>query len=255
MSNVFRSAYASAYDALYQDKDYSAECDMLEKIFGRYGKHPIRSILDLGCGTGNHSIPLAERGYEVVGVDCAQDMIIAAKSKAKTEKASCAFHLADIKQLNLNRKFDAAIMMFAVLGYQLENSDALAALRSARVHLNPGGVLIFDVWYGPAVLSQRPSDRIKVISADNKIILRAASGCLDARTQICKVHYHIWQLDNDILTAETEEEHNMRFFFSKELELLIKNAGFNLRKLGSFPNFYDDPDENTWNLISICSAE
>jgi len=255
MSDVFGSAYANAYDVLYHDKDYSFECDIIESIFDRYGKFPIRSILDLGCGTGNHAIPLAERGYEVVGVDCGQEMIKAAKAKAETKEIFCAFHLADIRQLRLNRKFDAAIMMFAVLGYQLENSEVLEALRSARMHLNQGGLLIFDVWYGPAVLSQRPSDRIKIISVGSRKILRAASSHLDVPHQICKVNYHIWQMDNNVLTAETGEEHNMRFFFPQELELLTKVAGFKQKNLGSFPNFYDDPDENTWNVISICSAD
>ena len=60
-------------------------------------------------------------------------------------------------------KFDAALMMFAVLGYQVENDDVLAALRTARRHLEPGGLFIFDVWYGPAVLHQRPSERVKII--------------------------------------------------------------------------------------------
>ena len=65
MSEVFGSAYANVYDALYHDKDYSAECDMIEGILKRYGESPVRSILDLGCGTGNHAVPFAERGYDL----------------------------------------------------------------------------------------------------------------------------------------------------------------------------------------------
>jgi SAM-dependent methyltransferase len=255
MSEVFGSSYANVYDALYHDKDYSAECDMIESIIKRYGESPARSILDLGCGTGNHAVPLAERGYEVVGVDCSQEMINAAIIKAESKNLSCTFHLADIRQLDLNRKFDAIVMMFAVLGYQLENADVLAALKSARKHLNPGGLLILDVWYGPAVLAQRPAERIKIISTSNKRILRAASCDLDVRHHICTVHYHLWQLNGNILTAETEEEHRMRFFFPQELELFTRIAGFRLQHLGSFPDFENDPGENTWNVISTCAAE
>ena len=53
-------------------------------------------------------------------------------------------------------------MMFAVLGYQHTNADVLDALATARAHLDVGGLFAFDVWYGPAVLSERPSERVKV---------------------------------------------------------------------------------------------
>ena len=80
--------------------------------------------------------------YKVVGVDCSQEMINSAKTKAEAKNLHCNFRLADIRQLDLNRKFDTVVMMFAVLGYQLENADVLAALKSARKHLNSGGLLI-----------------------------------------------------------------------------------------------------------------
>jgi predicted TPR repeat methyltransferase len=67
--NVFDQVYADQYDLLYGEKDYDAECDLLEQVFHRYSKGPIQSILDLGCGTGNHSILLARRGYQENGVD------------------------------------------------------------------------------------------------------------------------------------------------------------------------------------------
>jgi hypothetical protein len=51
-------------------------------------------------------------------------------------------------------------MMFAVLGYQGENDDVLAALKTAHRHARPGGLFLFDVWYGPAVLHERPSQRV-----------------------------------------------------------------------------------------------
>jgi SAM-dependent methyltransferase len=82
-STVFGSAYSSAYDALYRDKDYQSECDLIERVFREYGTRPVHTILDLGCGTGNHAIPLAQRGYEVVGVDRSADMLEIAREKAE----------------------------------------------------------------------------------------------------------------------------------------------------------------------------
>jgi len=76
MDNMpFQKEYAEAYDFLYQDKNYSSECDLIEEIFRKFAPGKIRTILDLGCGTGSHAIPLAQRGYRVTGVDLAENML------------------------------------------------------------------------------------------------------------------------------------------------------------------------------------
>ena len=79
----FARAYADAYDTMYHDKDYAAECDFLADVFSRFAVGPIHSIIDLGCGTGSHAIPLARRGYEVFGVDRSAQMIAIASMKAR----------------------------------------------------------------------------------------------------------------------------------------------------------------------------
>ena len=256
MNDVFGSSYADAYDLLYFDKDYTAECDLIERTFQTYANAPIRSVLDLGCGTGNHAIPLAQRGYKVVGVDCSESMIDHANKKLAglSGKSDVFFHQGDIQSIDLQNQFNAALMMFAVLGYQLENADVLAALRTARRHLSPGGIFIFDVWYGPAVLYQRPSQRIKVVPTPKGKILRVSSGELDIRRHVCTVHYHIWRLDGNLLAAEAEESHSMRYFFPRELDLFLDCSGFAPVRLGGFPESDQEPDETTWNVMGVALA-
>ena len=253
MSKVFDSIYADAYDLLYHDKDYAAECDLIEHIFHTYGDSPIRTVLDLGCGTGNHAIPLAQRGYEVVGVDRSENMLARARRKAAglSGDSDVAFRQGDIRSVDLQRHFDAALMMFAVLGYQLENADVLSVLRAAHRHLRPGGLFVFDVWYGPAVLRQRPSQRVKVIPTPEGKILRVASGELDIGCHVCTVHYHVWQLEGERLVAEIEESHSMRYFFPRELDLFLECSGFAPIRRGAFPKFDQAPDETTWNVLGV----
>jgi len=256
MSEVFGPAYADSYDVLYQDKDYLAECELIKQVFEEFGKGPIRRILDLGCGTGGHAIPLGQQGYEVVGVERSPGML--AKARTKGAKAvpdsRLLFHQGDIRSFELGREFDAALIMFAVLGYQHENTDVRAALRTARRHLRPGGLLVFDVWYGPAVLRERPSHRVKVIPTGDGKILRVASGTLDTFRHLCRTDYLLWRWSDGKPVQETSESHLMRYFFPRELDLFLQCEQFALDRLGAFPDFHRDPDETTWNVLAAAHA-
>lgn len=256
MSEVFGSLYADSYDAIYRDKDYLAECALITQVFQKYGQPPIRQVLDLGSGTGNHAIPLAQQGYHVVGVERSENMLVHARAKAakNVPENRVVFHQGDIRSVELGRPFDAALIMFAVLGYQQENADVRAALRTARRHLRPGGLLVFDVWYGPAVLHERPSQRIKVIPTADGKILRVATGTLDSRRQLCTTDYLLWRWREGKPLEETTESHIMRYFFPQELDLFLQCERFALDRLGAFPEFDRDPDETTWNVLGAAHA-
>jgi SAM-dependent methyltransferase len=248
---TFGPEYAAAYDLLYQDKDYAAECDLIEQVFALYAHRPVRRVLDLGCGTGGHAAPLAERGYEVVGVDHSEDML----RHARVRGSSARFERSEIASADLGAgSFDAVLMMFAVLGYQLGNHDLLAALTTARRHLNTHGLLFGDAWYGPAVLHQRPGERVKVLDTPNGQVIRVASGELDPRHHVCTVRYHVWRIEAGRVATEAVERHRMRYFFPLELELLLRQIGFELVRLGSFPELDRDPDETTWNVGFVARA-
>jgi SAM-dependent methyltransferase len=256
VSGLFSSGYAAAYDSLYETKDYAAECDLIEEIFRTHANTPIRTVLDLGCGTGNHALELARRGYEVAAVDQSPHMLAEAQKKIAASSLSnkVSLHESDIRELNLDRKFDAIVVMFAVLGYQLENQDVISTLRTARNHINQDGLLIFDVWYGPAVLHERPAQRIKSIKTTNGEILRASGGTLDVNRHVCTVDIKIWDLEGDRVVAHTEENHTQRYFFAQELKLFLENTGFDSIRLGAFPDFNRDPDESTWNVLQVAKA-
>jgi ubiquinone/menaquinone biosynthesis C-methylase UbiE len=75
--------------------------------------------LDLGCGTGDHALPLAKRGYQVVGVDRSAGMLKSARKKAASGQVDGKpnFYHGDIRSFHVEQSFDASLMMFAVLGY------------------------------------------------------------------------------------------------------------------------------------------
>ena len=126
---VFGSQYADLYDLFYRDKDYASETALLVQLFGRFSAHPIHRILDLGCGTGNHAWSLADRGFDVTGVDRSSEMLRVAQVKGQNGGHAGVkvprFHLGSIDEVSIDDRFDAAIMMFAVLGYHARSGPGL----------------------------------------------------------------------------------------------------------------------------------
>src|ERR1700689_148734 len=118
MTEVFGRDYADAYDVIYRNKNYEGEVDLIERVLVRHGLGGPRRLLDLGCGTGNHVLPLAQRGHAVIGVDRSSGMLARARAKALAQNfaSPLVFHLADIRELDLGQHFEAVLMMFTVLG-------------------------------------------------------------------------------------------------------------------------------------------
>jgi SAM-dependent methyltransferase len=252
---VFGADYAGCYDILYGAKDYAGEVDLVERLLARYGAAGPHNILDLGCGTGNHALPLAERGHRVTGVDRAPGMLAQARAKAATLSLAHApeFVEGDVRRLDLGRRFDVALMMFMVLGYQYANADLVAALATLRKHLAPAGLFVFDVWNGLAVLAQRPGERTVEARLGDTRIVRRTRARLEPIAQLCHVHFDIERTDGGG-TSTWEETHTMRFFFPQELDLVLRCHGMRLLQLASFPDGEGVPDENAWNVVGVAQA-
>jgi len=252
--HVFDEYYAGVYDALYQDKDYGVECDFLEQIFADRARSPIRTVLDLGCGTGGHALLLAERGYIVTGVDRSESMLLEARQKATARGADCDFVQGDIRDLDLERTYDTVVATFAVVSYQATNEDLEDTFLTARQHLEPGGLFVFDCWYGPAVLAQRPTSQYKDVERGTERILRYASPVLDISRHTVRVNYKVLRLEGDQILGEIDESHLMRFLFPQEIEHYLNEHAFELLRLCPFVEFDLTPTEHDWNVTVIAEA-
>jgi SAM-dependent methyltransferase len=241
---------------LYKEKDYEAECDFLEELFRRYHGRGIKNILDLGCGTGGHALPLARRGYKVHGIDLSVTMTAIAKDKANVQGLSerIWFETGNIQNVNLGKKFDAVICMFAVIGYQISNEELFAVLQNVRKHLKPKGLFICDFWYGPAVLKERPTERIKILNEKEDRIMRIARPEIDTQKNVVVVSYHLLRLRGIKLLEETRESHEMRYLFKPEIDFMLSQAGMQLVHFCPFGSPEQEAGEETWNVAAIAQA-
>jgi SAM-dependent methyltransferase len=247
---VFKG-YARYYDALYGDKDYPGECDYLERVFRAFSRRRVNKILDLGCGTGHHALLLAERGYKVLGVDVSPQMLALARERAGGRSAGVRFRRGDIRKIRLRESFDAVISMFAVMGYQTEDEDVRRALKTAARHLPAGGLFVFDVWFGPAVLQHPPGPRKKTVATAEGRLVRSTDCTLDLLRQVVEVRFRTELHRGKEVTERVEEIHPMRFFFPREIALLLDSAGLALRLLAPFMRLKGRPGRKAWNVTVV----
>lgn len=224
---VFKD-YAYYYNAFYQDKDYQAEAVQVDSLLKKYGTN-IQSVISYGCGTGRHDLALCRLGYQCTGIDMSPLMIEIARENAKNEAVTIDFSVADIRTYEPQGKYDAVISLFHVMSYQNSNQDITDAFRAARQALDQGGIFLFDVWYGPGVLSDKPAVRVKEIEDEQNKLVRIARPIMHDRENVVDVCYEVYVIEKKTGNTKTiHEVHNMRYFFRPELEFLLKEAGFEL---------------------------
>lgn len=223
-NNKIFDEYARYYDLLYRQKDYRAEADYLVRILGRLG---IRSgaVLEFGAGTGQHGRLLAQAGYDVHGIELSETMV----DRARTGEPQRGFSITvgDIRTARVSLPFDAVMALFHVVSYQTANEDVLAVFRNARSHLAKNGVFVFDVWYGPAVMTLKPSVREMRVEDEDVSVFRRAEPDWDVNRNQIDVRYAIKvtrKATGEI--SEFNEVHPMRYFSLPELDVFGAMTGF-----------------------------
>lgn len=224
---VFKD-YAYYYNTFYKNKDYAKEAEQVHGLLQRHGRD-IQKVINFGCGTGKHDIELTKLGYQCEGIDVSSTMIDIARENALKEKLDIKFSVENILTFQSLSKYDAVISLFHVMSYQNTNTDIISAFVSARKALKNGGVFLFDVWYGPGVLSDKPGIRVREMEDDEKKLVRIARPVMDDKNNLVSVYYDVMIMDKETSKVESiREVHNMRYFFKPELEFMLNATGFEL---------------------------
>lgn len=226
--------YALYYDLLYSHRDVKAETDFLEKMFREHSAIPVRSVLDVGCGTGIHSFELARRGYSVLGVDVSREMVEKAREKSRGLQ-NASFVQADIRSFSAGRRFDAAIAMYGVMSYFVDDDDLLSALKAIRAHLNTGGLFVFDTWNLVGVQEKRlyyetPSASFR--RSGSMLAIKEETWRLDLHNQVAllEITWSVIDLPQSKIDVFTHRI-NIRLFSPREIKHYLREAGFEVRAM------------------------
>lgn len=249
--------YSEYYDLLYAKKDYAGEAAAVRSLVRRHAP-AARLLLELGCGTGRHALELVRKGYVVTGVDASQGMVARGREAAtrlpKRFRGKLTVVQGDATRFRSSSMHDAVISLFHVVSYQTSNAALIGIFQTAGAALRPGGVFVFDFWYGPAVLSDRPVVRMARASSPSIRVTRLAEPQLHPNRNVVDVNYTVFvERTRSGRMKELKETHAMRYLFLPEIEMVADIAGFDLVETGEW--LTERPlGERTWLGYAVARA-
>ena len=217
--------FAKIYDGLMTDAPYELWAAYIHGLLLEWFKSKNRDqvlVLDMACGTGSITLLLAEKGYDLIGVDYSEDMLAEANRKAFEAGRRVLFLKQDMRNLDLYGTVDAAVCVCDGMNYILEEEELKKIFARVRLFLNPGGVFIFDM---------NTEYKFKEVLANNIFEDQSAEGSYvwensyDAETKINE--YFVTFTDFD----ENEpfiEHHRQRAYPPADILNMLREAGFSM---------------------------
>jgi SAM-dependent methyltransferase len=224
---------ARIYDLLYVGtgiKDYHAETAELDRLV-KEACPTASTLLDVACGTGAHLAELRQR-YEVEGADLSPAMLAVARGRLP----GVLLHQADMRTLDLGRRFDAVICLFSSIGYVTDPSEMRSTVARLAAHVAPRGVLILDGWVRPDEWRDSFRPEPDMARDEEMLVVRLAHSSREGNVTAMDMH-HLVQ------TAERidyfVEHHRLALTATADYVSAVEGAGLAARVI---PNYMPGRD-------------
>jgi SAM-dependent methyltransferase len=207
------------------DMNRKGEVDFLVHCFDTYARRPVRSVLDIACGTGPHLIRLAERGYRMTGLDLSPQNVTFLAERLADRRLAGDLRVGDMAAFRLPEPVDAAICMQDSQGHLLTNAQLLGHLRVVARALRPGGLYVFDRYMASSWTN--PARSWSWSRRRGRLIVRATFSALNdvnPVTQVFRERMTLEAIENGRRRVY-RQTHLSRMVFPQELRALVDLAG------------------------------
>ena len=210
-------------------------------------------ILELCCGTGRLTLPIAKEGYDITGIDYTPSMLAQAKIKASEVGLEISFIEADIRTLDLPEKYDFIFIPFNSIHHLYKNEDLFDTLKIVKNHLKEKGLFLLDC-FNPNIQYIVENERKQQVIAeyttnDGRKVLIKQSMHYESASQINRIKWQYF-IDDKFHSVQNMD---MRLFFPQELNSYLKQIGFNIvHKFGDFTEGeFDDNSEKQIYILEL----
>lgn len=194
-------------------------------------------VLELACGSGRLTLPLAGHGTEIAGLDSSEPMLALAREKSAHANRPIDWHLGDMAGFDLGRRFSLIFVPNNSVAHLLTWQDFGLCLACVRRHLTDGGRFMLD-YFNPSLtlLSRDPDTRYPAGSFDAP----SGSGQISVSEQVrydaaSQINHVRWFWRSEATGQEQTSDFSMRVYFPQELDALLAYSGFAIsNKYGDF---------------------
>ncbi len=210
-------------------------------------------ILELCCGTGRLTLPIARDGYNITGVDYTSSMLEQAKVKASEAGLEITFIEADIRTLNLQEKFDLIFIPFNSIHHLYKNEDLFKAFKVVKNHIKDGGLFLLDC-FNPNIQyivegEKEQNEIARYTTEDGREVLIKQTMRYENKAQINRIEWHYF-INGEFNSIQNLD---MRMFFPQGLDSYLEWNGFNIiHKYGGFEE--EAFNDNSEKQIFICQC-
>jgi len=242
---MYEYGFSNAYDKL-QDADYNAFFEYYKKIFKKFDKNP-ELVLDLGCGTGNITVKMAQAGYDMIGIDLSCEMLDIARQKAADEGLDILFLNQDMTEFELYGTVDAIISTLDGINYITEDGGLEKLFKLCENYLNPDGIMIFDI-NSKYKLKEVLGNNTFVSEEDN--IFYIWQNNFFEEENVCSFTLDFFVKNKDGSYDRFSEYQEERAYSKEEIERAAEKAGLEIR--GCFGGFdFSAPQDTSERLFFI----
>lgn len=212
--------YLSAYyDRFTDDVGYEKWADYFEEIFAREKIAPTL-LLDLACGTGSITAAMARRGYEVIGVDASEEMLMHATNNTIDITPRPMFVQQRMEKLELNGTVDVCLCCLDSINYITDPDTLLKAFHLVATHLEPQGLFVFDINTPYKFECIRDQSYVR----EDEDVYCVWQCFVEA--ELCKYEFDIFKMQSNATWRRYEETHTERIYTPQMLKTSLVTAGF-----------------------------
>ncbi|MDR7812662.1 class I SAM-dependent DNA methyltransferase [Lacrimispora sp.] len=243
------TSFAEVYDRFMDNIPYKDWCEYVTGLLNEYG---IRDglILDLGCGTGSLTELLADRGYDMIGVDNSEDMLQIAMEKREKSEKDILYLMQDMREFELYGTVRAVISICDCMNYILEYEDLAEVFKLVNNYLDPGGIFIFDL---NTIYKYETLMGDSTIAEDREECSFIWDNYYDKESRINEYDLSLFIRQKEDLYRKYTENHYQRAYSLEEVKMAIKEAGMDF--VAAFDAFTKAPVKDTSERIYIIARE